>query len=73
MTESCSVEITFDAKQQKTELKIIASLDATDELSEAAEKIVVRNIQVAAGPRSTEIRSNIKSLPVVGRRGYGSR
>jgi hypothetical protein len=69
MTESCAVEIAFDTKQQVTSLKIISSLNATDELGEAAVETVVWNIETAVRPRSTEIRADIKSRPVIWRWG----
>src|SRR5215831_7646625 len=61
MAESCPVEIALNAEQKVAALKIIASLNATNELGDAAVEIVVWNIQAAAGPRSAEIRANIKS------------
>src|SRR5262245_53935883 len=67
MAESRSIKVSFDAKQKMTGLEIITGLNATNELGETAIKIVVWNIQVAAGPRSAEIRADIKSRPVVGR------
>src|SRR5262249_34665769 len=73
MTESCAVKIAFDAQQQVTDLKIISSLDTTNELGEAAIKTIVWNIQIAVGPRAAEIRADIKSRPVVGRYDDGSR
>jgi hypothetical protein len=65
MTKSRSIEFTFDTEQQATQLKIVPSLNATNELSEAAVEIIARNIQAAVGPRAAEIRADIKSRPVV--------
>ena len=73
MIESCAVEITLDAKQQVTGLEIISSLNATNEFGQTAVKIIVWNIQATVGPRSAEIRADIKSRPIVGRWGDGSR
>jgi len=42
-------------------LKIIAGLNAANELGEAAIKIVIGDIQATVGPRAAEIRTNIKS------------
>jgi hypothetical protein len=51
-----------------TRLDIVASLDAADELGNAAIKIIVGNIQAAVRPSSAEVGADIKSGPVVGRR-----
>jgi hypothetical protein len=65
MAKCRSVEFTLDAKQQVPELKVVASLSASNELSEAAVDVVVRNVQAAAGPGSAEIRADIASRPIV--------
>ena len=44
MIETSSIKITFNAKQKVTGLEIITGLDATDELGEAAIRIVVGNV-----------------------------
>src|SRR5262245_28229666 len=67
MAERRPLNIACDAQQQVTGLKIISSLNAPNELGEAAVDIVVWNIQIAAGPRPDEIRANVKSRPVVWR------
>src|SRR5262245_59184069 len=67
MTKSRSIEITFDTEQQVTQLKIVASLNATNELGETAIEIVAGNVQVTAGPRGAEIRAHVKARPVVRR------
>src|SRR5262245_66098673 len=72
MTKDRPIELIFNAKQQVARLKIVAGLHATNELSDAAIKVVVRNVQAAAGPRSAEIRAHIKTRPVVWRDGNGA-
>src|SRR5262245_30627208 len=67
MVESGPVEITFDAKQKVAGLEIVAGLNAANKFGKAAVEIVVWNSQAAAGPGAAEIRSNIKSRPVVRR------
>ncbi|MGY8669121.1 hypothetical protein Q3C01_43135 [Bradyrhizobium sp. UFLA05-109] len=59
MAERRPVEITFDAEQEVSGLKIVARLNASNKLSEATVKIVAGNVQVAAGPRATEICADI--------------
>src|ERR1044071_9232222 len=44
MIEACPIEVAFDTKQKATGLKIISSLNATDELGDAAIKIVAGNV-----------------------------
>src|SRR5262245_44032688 len=73
MTESCPVEITFDTDQEMAGLEVIAGLKAAYEFGEPAIEIVARNIQVAAGPCSPEVRPQITSRPVVRQRGSGRR
>src|SRR5262245_51801031 len=68
MAEGRAVEFSLDAKQKMAGLEIVTSLNATNELGEAAVKIIVWNIQIAAGPRTAEIRADVKSRPVVRRR-----
>jgi hypothetical protein len=69
--ESRPVEITFDAIQEISGLKIVSSLNAANELSEAAVEIVSWDVQVPARPRPAEIAADIKSRPVVWRCGSG--
>src|SRR5262245_28820157 len=73
MPERRSIEICLDTKQKMTGLEVIARLYAANEFGEAAVEIVVWNIQIAACPRTPDIRADIKSRPVIGRRGNGSR
>src|SRR5215510_4344049 len=73
MPERRSIEICLDTKQKMTGLEVIARLYAANEFGEAAVEIVVWNIQIAAGPRTPDIRADIKSRPVIGRRRNGSR
>ena len=61
MIESRPVKVPFDAKQKVTGLKVITSLDAPNELGEAAVEIVAWNVQIAAGPCPAEIPTDIKS------------
>jgi len=61
MIESRPVEITFDAKQKVTGLKVVASLKTRNKLGEPAVEIVAWNSQIATGPRAAEIPTNIKS------------
>src|SRR5262245_18277707 len=69
MAERRSVEICLDTKQKMTGLEGIDRLYAANDFGEAAVDVVVWKIQVAACPRSSDIRANIKSRPVVGRHG----
>ena len=59
--ESRPVEIAFDAIQEISGLKIVSSLNAANELSEAAVEIVSWDVQVPARPRPAEIAADIKS------------
>jgi len=61
MSESRPVKVTFDAKQKVAGLKVTASLDAGNELGEAAVEVVTRNVQIAARRRPAEIPTDIKS------------
>jgi hypothetical protein len=53
--ESRPVEITFDAIQEISCLKIVSSLNAANELSETAVEVVAWNVQIATGPRPAEL------------------
>ena len=61
MAERRPIEFTLDAKQEMPGLNVVARLNASNKFGEATVKIVVWNVQAAAGPCSTEIRANIWS------------
>jgi hypothetical protein len=42
-------------------LKIVASLNVTNEFGNASVKVAAGNVQAAVGQRSTKVRANIKS------------
>jgi hypothetical protein len=50
MSESRPIDITFEAKEKVTCLKIIPGLDAADELGNAAIRAVAGNVQAAVDP-----------------------
>ena len=61
MTESGSVKLAFHAKQEMTGLNVVAGLNATDELGEAAIKIVAWNVQAAVRPGTAEVHAHIQA------------
>ena len=61
MIESRPVEITFDAVQEISGLKVVSSLHAANGFGEAAVEVVAGNIQIATGPGAAEVPTDIKS------------
>jgi hypothetical protein len=61
MIESCPIKVTFETKQKVTGLNVVTSLDAANKIGEAAIEVVTWNIQIATGPRSAEVATDVKS------------